>query len=463
MTAPSPRPVVYKFGGSSLADAGRILHVADLVVRGPRPLVVVVSALQGVTDLLAALPAAAGDAGERRRILQRLRERHLRVMAGLELDAHASAHAASFVEERLARVARVLSAAHPEGAAAAAATLDAILSAGEDLSARLLAAVLGRTSRTARVVDARTVVRTDDRHGRAVPDPDAIRELCGLHLPSGPDMDAVWVTQGFVGATARGRTTTLGRGGSDFSAALLGAGLDAEMVHVWTDVPGVLSGDPATVGAPRLLAEIGFEEAVELAWSGARVIHPVAAKWAVSRGVPLRIRSTFEPDHPGTLIRNDVRGAAEIAAVTAKRNVALIEVRSRPWALPYGFLARVFGVLARHRLEVDLVATSHSSTAFTIDAGEELGPVVRELSECAEVRARTALATVTVVGRGLLEEPGMDALVFWAVEKTPVHLISQASDVSLSFVVDEEETDALLRRLHLALIETRAAAARRSA
>ena len=194
---------------------------------------------------------------------------------------------------------------------------------------------------------------------------------------------------------------------------------------------------------------------VELSWSGARVLHPVAAKWAVSQGVPLRIRSTFRPEHPGTVIRNDVRETAAVAAVTAKTGVALIKVRSRPWALPYGFLARVFEVLARHRLEVDLVATSHSSTAFTIDASEELGAVEEELGAFAEVETRTGLTTVTVVGRGLLEEPRENARVFATLEEIPVHLISQASDVSVSLVVDRARADEAVARLHRALVEGR--------
>jgi aspartate kinase len=258
-----------------------------------------------------------------------------------------------------------------------------------------------------------------------------------------------------VGSTADGRTTTLGRGGSDYSAAILGAALAAEEVHIWTDVDGILTGDPRAVDAPRILAEIGFEEAVELSYFGAKVIHPGAAKHAVALGVPLRIRNTFHPEDDGTLILAERRGVTEIAAVAFKSGTALFKVRSLPSALPYGFLARVFDVLARHELPVDLVATSHSSTAFTLDRHEHLGAVADELAEFAEVDVRDGLATVTVVGHGLMEEPGTDALIFWEVSRTPVHLISQASDVSLSFVVDEERAPDLVRRLHTALIELR--------
>jgi len=433
-------PTVYKFGGSSLAGAGRIRHVAELIREGPEELVVVVSALAGVTDGLAQV-AAAQEAVVADELLRGLEARHREVAA--ELEPPGGTSEAWLVEALAARLAETR---HTLKAPPSPARTDAVLATGEDLSALLVAtAVQGGgpgAPRSARVVDARTLIRTDARFGAGIPQAQTIRTLARERLTPVTRDGTVAVVQGFVGATADGRTTTLGRGGSDFTAALLGGALDAPLVHVWTDVDGVLSGDPGAVAHPRLLEEAGFEETVELAWSGARVLHPVAAKWAVSQGVPLRIRNTFRPGQPGTLVRNDRREAAGLAAVTAKPGVALLEVRSRPWALPYGFLARVFGVLGRHRLEVDLVATSHSSTAFTIDAAAELAPVVEELEAFAEVRARRGLTTVTVVGRGLLARPRENARVFHVLEDIPIHLISQASDVSVSLVVDEEHGQA---------------------
>ena len=302
-----------------------------------------------------------------------------------------------------------------------------MVSLGEDLSARLATHALLAAGVPARFVDAREIVRTDERFGRAHPENAEIARLAEARRLPLLAQGIVPVIQGFVGATADGRTTTLGRGGSDYSAAILGAAIDADEVHIWTDVDGILSGDPRAVDNPRILSEIGYEEAVELAYFGAKA--------------------------RGTLILADRRGTAEIAAVAHKPGTVLFKVRSLPSALPYGFLARVFGVLARHGLPVDLVATSHSSTAFTIDRKEELGTVVEELSEFADVEVYEGLATVTVVGHGLMEEPGTDALVFWEVRRTPVYLISQASDVSLSFLVGEESAADLVRRLHTALVE----------
>jgi aspartate kinase len=224
-------------------------------------------------------------------------------------------------------------------------------------------------------------------------------------------------------------------------------------VVIWTDVDGILSGDPGLVGDSRVLPDIGSEEAVELSYFGARVIHPAAAKHAIASDLPLRIKNSFAPEQPGTLVHSDRAKSASFAAVAHKTDVALIRVRAFPTALAYGFLARVFGVLGRHGVPVDLVATSHSSTAFTVDYDEDLSAVRGALSVFSDVDVLRDVATVTVVGRGMLREPGMDALVFWAVEKTPVYLISQASDVSISFVVDEAEAPELVRRLHRSLIE----------
>jgi aspartate kinase len=331
---------------------------------------------------------------------------------------------------------------------------DELSAAGEDLSVELMAAALRQAGLPAQVVDARTVIRTDDRHGGAIPrDEDTtrlVRERVSPLLREGK----VPVLQGFVGSSTEGATTTLGRGGSDFTAAIVGAALGARDVHIWTDVDGVLSAEPRDVPGARVLPELGYEEAVELAYFGAKVIHPAAAKHAAARDVSLCVRNTFRPERPGTRIRHDTRRVTGVAAVAHKPAVTLIKVRSRPMFMAYGFLARVFDVLSRHRLPVDLVATSHTSTAFTLDEHEGLDDVRAELSRFAEVEIVPDLATVSVVGHGLLQRPGISARVFAALGRTPVHLISQASDVCLSFLVAAAEAPAVVRRLHAELIES---------
>lgn len=454
--------IVYKFGGTSLADAGRYRHAAQLVARTGAQPVIVVSAAAGVTDELFVLvgEAWAGLKAQARRRAAELRERHEAIAR--ELFGERSLGDEPMLQrmaERFAELEALIEAGasveddEREAAAPAGLLVDAVCALGEDLSAELMAAALDIEGMQSEVVDARRVVRTDARFGGAVPlderTASLVREVIGPSLKRG----RVPVLQGFVGATEEGVTTTLGRGGSDFTAAVVGAALGAEDVSIWTDVDGVMSADPAQVSEARTLKELGYEEAVEMAYFGARAIHPAAAKHAAARDISLRIRNTFSPDSAGTLIRHDRRRASGVAAVAYKPEVTLIKVRSRPMFMAYGFLARVFEVLARHRLPVDLVATSHTSTAFTIDQDHSLDAVRRELGSFAEVEVISDLATVSVIGHGLLQQLGITARVFATLEEARVELISQASDVCLSFLVGTGEAPDVVRRLHRDLIE----------
>ncbi len=445
--------IVHKFGGTSLADAERVRAAAELVRdSGPRP-VVVVSALEGVTDRLVQVAAAlsSGSAVEGGAGLSDIRERHLETARTLIGGPDARSALEDDLDTAVKGVQDRVSEA-PRGDASQVG--DELIALGEDLSALLMAATLEDLGLAARVVDARGVVRTDDRFGGAVPRDRETAERVRRTLTPLVESSVVPVLQGFVGATDDGRTTTLGRGGSDFTAAIVAAALGAGDAAIWTDVDGVLSADPRQVPGARPLSELGYEEAVELAYFGARVIHPAAAKHAAARDVSLRIRNAGNPGAPGTLLRHDRPRAAGVAAIAHKPAIALIKVRSRPLFMAYGFLARVFDVLARHRLPVDLVATSHTSTAFTIDESHGVDAVRRELAEFAEVDLVEELATVSVVGHGLLRRPGIAARVFAALGDTPVQLISQASDVCLSFLVSADDAPDAVRRLHRDLIES---------
>jgi len=449
-------PAVFKFGGTSLGDAERIGDVAALIADVEAPPVVVVSAPAGLTETLVEIaqegprPGGISDsAGDGTTLAREALERMPRDLARRVGGEALQDEVARLVLDRLEAFDR-----HTPGDESAR---DDLLAVGEDVAVRLLKAALDRRGIRAAVVDARVVVRTDDGFGSAAPDIDAIHATTRAHLLPLVSSGTVPVVQGFVGGTADGRTTTLGRGGSDLSATLIGAALSSSAVHIWTDVDGILTGDPRWVDRPRSLDVVGFEEAVELAWFGARVLHAGAAKHAVAHRLPVRIRSTFAPERPGTLILAERWGGPDIAAVACKRSVALIQVRSRPSAIEYGFLAEVFGTLAELRTPVDLVATSHTSTAFTIDENADLRALGDALDRVAEVEVRRGLSTVTVVGRGLLREPGFAARVFQTVAFTSVHLISQATDSSLSFLVDDAEAERLVRRLHLVLIEGRGA------
>ncbi|GMR12330.1 MAG: lysine-sensitive aspartokinase 3 [Gemmatimonadota bacterium] len=442
--------VVHKFGGTSLETAERIKSVSGLIGLGSGHPVVVVSAMAGVTARLAAL--ARNDAGARgvAEALAEIRARHL--MAASTLGEVGGPSLATRVDEILDGARAWLERTDADDPLARE---DAILAAGEDLSAELVTRALLADGVNAALLDARLLIRTDERFGRAIPDLDETDLMVRAGALPLIAEGRVPVIQGFIGSTADGRTTTLGRGGSDFTATLVAAPLSADEVVIWTDVSGIHTADPREVEGARAIREIGFEEAVELAYFGAGVVHVSAAKHAVFSNLPLRIRDSGAHEKAGTLVNPGRRGGAEFAAVAFKPAVLLVRVRAFPSAMAHGFLARVFAVLGAHQVPVDLVATSHSSTAFTIDRDEDLTSLRDELSRFAEVEITPNLATITVVGHGLLSEPGMEALAFLAVGKTQVHLISQASDVSLSFVVSEEDAAETVRRLHLSLIELR--------
>ncbi len=449
-------PRVHKFGGTSVDGAERLQALASIIGDQEDCSVVVVSAMAGVSDELSRLADSASDdplapgGTDPETALAALKQRHLSTLEALVEEEAIRAAVAARLHEIFEGATRLFSDG-PGGEAARFA--DQVMAIGEDLAVELTVAALQAKGIPAAVLNARDVIWTDSEFGAAVPDFESIRKLAPSNILPLAEEGCVAVVQGFVGSEPGGATTTLGRGGSDFTATLLGAALGSPEVVIWTDVDGIHSGDPSVVVESRVVADVGAEEAVELSYFGARVIHAAAAKHAIASDLPLRIKNSFAPERPGTLIHSDRGAAPGFAAVAHKADVTLIRVRAFPTALAYGFLARVFGVLGRHGVPVDLVSTSHSSTAFTVDHDEDLTAVRRALSVFSEVDVVKGVATVTVVGRGLLREPGMDALVFWAVEKTPVYLISQASDVSISFVVDEAEAPELVRRLHLSLIE----------
>lgn len=447
--------IVLKFGGTSVASADALWAVAAVVGRSAGPRVVVVSALAGVTDGLLAAGELAERAGGARaqRALDAIGTRHLELAdAVLRERPTVRDEVRRALEAILERIAtRVRSV---RKAAEAARARDDLLACGEELAVHLVVGVLRAAGHAACWVDARRVIRTDDRFGGARPLVDRIAEAARAEIVPKLDSEIV-VVQGFVGSTEDGATTTLGRGGSDTTAALLGAALAAREVQIWTDVDGILSADPRVVPEARLVPEIGFEEAVELAYFGARVLHPAAAKHAAAAGVPLRVLNTFRPDAPGTWLRPDRRHESGVAAIAYRTGTALVTVRSLPMFMAHGFLARVFEVVARHRLAVDLVGTSHTSTAFTLGETALLDAVLADLKPFCETTVEHGYATFSVIGKGLLQEVGIVARVFAALDEIPVRLVTQASDVSLNFLVQEGEAPRCARLLHAALIEGR--------
>jgi aspartate kinase len=448
---------VLKFGGTSVADAAALQRVTELVGRAQRSTqpVIVVSALAGVTDaLLAAADAAAsGDAERMRPQLDALLERHAEIAARLSRPEGAKGirtvlgRARGEIADLLERVAAAPDRLPP--------LRDEIASYGERLSAALLTAVLLAADVPARYVDARHCLITDATHGRANPLLPDTEQRTRAELAPLLERRLIPVLGGYIGATADGVTTTLGRGGSDYSAALVGAALGATEIQIWTDVSGVLTADPRVVPGARTIPSLSYAEAAELAYFGAKVLHPGTIQPAMDRGIPVRICNSRAPGDPGTVVtaRADVRAGA-VKAIAHKAGITVLQINSTRMLGAYGFLRGLFEVFERHRTVVDVVTTSEVSVSLTVDDAGSLPAIVAELQPLGSVAVEAGRAIVCVVGEGLRTTPGIAARVFATISDINVSLISQgASRVNLTFVVDEARVREAVLRLHEALFE----------
>ena len=442
--------IVCKFGGTSVADAdaiGRLIRIIrERLEDCP---IVVVSALAGVTDALLALARVAyrGDPTELGATMDGLVRRHEAACHGLPGTESAmeaiTADAATLRQELLGGLGRMLKPAE----------LDAVAGRGELWSSRLIAAAMEGAELPATWIDIRPIMVTDDRFTRATPYVQVVntrtRECIGPLLEAG----RIPVTQGFIGATADGVPTTLGRGGSDFTAALLGAALDAKRVEIWTDVSGLMTADPRVVPSARTLTAASYEEAAELATFGARVLHPATALPLVRAGIPIVVLNASQPDRPGTIIEPEAElermGDSPVRSISWKPGITVVNVRAPRMLGAFGFLRAMFEVFERHETVVDVLASGEVSVSLTVEDRTRLDAVVRELSELGEVWVEDRRAIVAVVGIGLRNTPGLAARLFQAVQPANVEVISQgASLINMTFVVREEDGPGVVRRLH---------------
>lgn len=459
-----PETIVMKFGGTSVADADAIRAVIEIVRdRADReePLVVVVSAMARVTDaLIAASEAARGghlDDVERR--VAALQRRHVEVIAELFAACpNAAPHLSRDVAAECGELRGVLTSVAilreltPRGA-------DRVAAAGELMSSRIVAAALQAAGVPARWVDARRTLVTD---GRSPALPLATESRLAATRAIAPALIAgeVAVMGGFIGATVDGITTTLGRGGSDLSAAVIGAALDAREIQIWTDVDGMLTADPRVVAGAQLVPELSFEEASELAYFGAKVLHPSTILPAVEQDIPVRILNTMRPAQPGTVITSrPALDGRPLAAIACKRNVTVVDLTSTRMLLAHGFLRRVFEVFERHETSVDVVTTSEVSVSMTLDDDRRIHEIAHDLSAFATVRVEPGMAIVSAVGDQLQSNPLTAIRVIGALGQLPLRMVSQAaSRRNVTVVVNDANVPAAMERLHaefFALVATR--------
>ncbi|MEW5560475.1 lysine-sensitive aspartokinase 3 [Enterobacter asburiae] len=445
--------VVAKFGGTSVADYDAMNRSADVVLADSGARLVVLSASAGVTNLLVAL-AEGLEATERFVKLDALRKIQFDILERLQNP--------NVIREEVERLLEnITTLAEAASLATSTALTDELVSHGELMSTLLFVEILRERNIAAQWFDVRKVMRTSDRFGRAEPDIAALAELTGQLLAPRLEEGLV-ITQGFIGSEAKGRTTTLGRGGSDYTAALLGEALHATRVDIWTDVPGIYTTDPRVVPAAHRIDEIAFEEAAELATFGAKVLHPATLLPAVRSDIPVFVGSSKDPKAGGTLVCNKTENPPLFRALALRRKQTLLTLHSLNMLHSRGFLAEVFGILARHNISVDLITTSEVSIALTLDTTGSTATsetlltqsLLIELSALCRVEVEENLALIALIGNDLSKACGVGKEVFGVLDPFNIRMICYgASSHNLCFLVPGSEAEQVVQKLHHNLFE----------
>jgi aspartate kinase len=442
-----------KFGGTSVEDAKAMDRTAAIVAgRRKKGLeaIVVVSAMAKVTDQLLASAAAAGrgDKAGALAISSRLRHRHVDTACEL-LDAErfAALQAAVHLEfdalDDLLRGIAAVGELTPR-------TSDLVVSFGERLSSRMVAAAFDQRGLNGTHVDARTCIITDSNYGKAAPLEAPIEaKLTELVLPL-IVAGRTPVMGGFIGSNAEGITTTLGRGGSDYTAALVGGGLHAGAIEIWTDVNGIMTTDPRIVPEALRVKTISFEEAAELAYFGAKVLHPATILPAVQKSIPVWVLNSRNAENEGTKITAVAPPCkSPFKSIAAKKKLTIIDIVASRMLMSHGYLKAVFDVFDKYKCAIDMVSTSEVSISLSVDSNEKLPEICEELSKIADVKMEGKKALICMVGEDIRGHNGIAGQVFTAVSHVNVRMISQgASEINMSFMIDEEDVEEAIRSLH---------------
>jgi aspartate kinase len=460
-----------KFGGTSVGSVEAITQAADIVLEQAQAwdqVVVVVSAMSGVTDALTrgARTAASGDEQTFRTLVTELRARHYAVIDGLLPSNGERAQLLATVDEYLDEFAAFCRSVHILGEVTPRA-MDAITSLGERINARVLAALLRQRGIQSEAVDATELIITDDTFQGAVPLPEVSRAQATARLRPLLEGGVVPLVTGFIGATKGGATTTLGRGGSDFSASILGSCLDADEVWTWTDVDGVMSADPRLVADARVIPTLSYSEVAELAYFGAKVLHPRTIRSLVENGIPLWVKNTFNPTYPGTRIVAEPEATpGTVKAVTAIEGLSMVTVEGRGMMGVPGIAARTFAAVASQGASVLMIsqASSEQSISFIIPS-QVAAPVITAIEEemALELARRDVdrvwvlddVVIVTAVGAGMRGTPGVAHRIFGALAGESINVIAVAqgsSECSISLVVAAADAADAVQQIHQEVI-----------
>jgi aspartate kinase len=452
--------VVMKFGGTSLEDPEAIARTATIVAgrvaEGKQP-VVVVSAMAKVTDQLlrAAAAASVGDRTGALAISSRLRARHRDTASALVKDPKDVAALLEFIDQKFDSLDEVL-----RGLAAILELTprisDLIVSYGERLSSRIVAQAFRERSLDAVHVDAREIVITDSSFQKAVPLDAFIEKRAAEKLRPHVAEGRVPVMGGFIGSNEAGITTTLGRGGSDFTGALIGGALTASAIEIWTDVDGIMTADPRVVPEALRVKVISFEEAAELAYFGAKVLHPATILPAVKKNIPVLVLNSRNPSNEGTrIISLAPHCRSPFKSIAVKRKLSIIDVVASRMLMTHGYLSEIFAIFDKHQCPVDMVSTSEVSVSLTVDSNDKLPSIAADLSRLADVNYEGKKALICMVGEDIRGQNGIAAQVFNAIRHVNVRMISQgASEINMSFMIEEEDADEAVRSLHAAFFQS---------
>lgn len=444
---------VAKFGGTSVADFTAMSRSAAIIKNNLAARIVLISACSGVTNLLVELANGVTESDRRQQLLTRLGQIHHSVLSELQSPEKVASEIDSLLDS-------VSTLAEQAASQPSVQLTDQLVSHGELLSTHLFTQILNEMGVDTVRFDIRDIMRTDSQFGKAIPQPEVIRQLATDKLQPLLENQVV-VSQGFIGSDSEGQTTTLGRGGSDYSAALVAEAVDASTLEIWTDVPGMYTTDPRIAAAAKPIKEISFSEASEMANFGAKILHPSTLVPAVRQQIPVFIGSSKAPEQGGTWIRESVDDAPLFRALALRCNQTMVTLTSLNMFHAYGFLAEVFRILAEHKVSVDLITTSEVSVSLTLDQTDTSGgaptlppKAVEALSELCRVEVEQGLCLVALIGNQMSSTKGSAKQIFGTLEDYNLRMICYgASPHNLCFLVKEQDAKSVVKALHQKIFE----------
>lgn len=441
--------IVSKFGGTSMGDLKSMERSASICVER-KSSVVVVSATSGTTDMLSQIAklASSENIEQCEKLVLSIKERHQNLMSQVSKNNEAiDVLNNCFTElDLLVHNISLLKEITPKAH-------DHILSLGERISSVIFKEVLKNKLPNKKIIllDARTIIKTDSHFGKATPLISEIALACEKLNP-----DFVYVTQGFIGADVDGNTTVLGRGGSDYSAALFAEGLNADVLEIWTDVAGIATTDPRLCSNTKIIHEISYAEAGEMAQYGAKILHPSTIAPAVRKSIPVFVGSTFDKDLPGTWIKNDVEKKPAVRAITKRSLQTLLTITNPDMLNAYGFMGEIFSMFGKHRISVDCITTSEISIAVTVDhITLNNQKFMKDLESVGKIDVEDNYSLISLIGNNLFSQKSLAKKIFSSLEESPIRMMSLgASPYNFNILVKEEDSKSCVQKLHKSLIES---------